>query len=71
MTLHSLIAAIALFFAIGSPMPDRKPDEKKVQPEYYYGFLTSCGTSREIVFDHPLSLEEQLYWSDYFEAVDC
>ncbi len=38
---------------------------------YQYGFILSCGSTEYHVFDHPLSDDELIFWSEYFEYYLC
>ncbi|SKC42379.1 hypothetical protein SAMN06298214_0543 [Bacteroidales bacterium WCE2004] len=39
--------------------------------EYYYGFITSCGTVEYVDTCYEMSDEECLEWFDLFEYLDC
>ena len=64
----SLLLAIALVIALAIPVSARK---KPQQTEFYYGFITDCGTEVVGVFDHQLSIEEELFWFDYVCIMLC
>lgn len=39
--------------------------------EYYWGFLLPCGITAYHTFLHEPTVDEQLYWENYYEQQYC
>lgn len=60
------LAALAAMLLVGASKLNAQIDE-----EYYYGFITSCGTEAYMDMPYEMSDEECLFWMDFYEWIDC
>ena len=42
-----------------------------VAAEYHYGFILSCGQEAYYTSDHPLTNDELIQWTKFFEDTKC
>lgn len=59
--LYSTTLALALFLSTRA----------NALETYEYGFILSCGQTVYRTFLHQLTIDELLYWTDYYEYTVC
>lgn len=62
-----MFLAIAASFAITTQANPLDPNPQM----YHYGFILSCGQTVHRSFDHELTTQEIIQWTDFFEDTIC